>query len=172
MARRLHPFPWLLSVFMVGCSGPGLNLPEIGERLPDEVREVIEGAQSLDLLVLHPYPDVEGGAPTGAEDDFHGYRVLGSATLTSEEDRRELLTLFYRGLLDSDGLRASCFRPRHGIRARLDERKVDVAICFECLWLRAFGPASDAEERVILTGEGVRGEFNALCRRFGLTPHP
>jgi hypothetical protein len=72
--------------------------------------------------------------PMGGIDEnrgFHGYDILGQATIEDEAQRREIadrLAEATHGAWDE----ASCFMPRHGLRAQGRDGVFDFVICFEC----------------------------------------
>src|SRR5260370_6536987 len=73
---------------------------------------------------------------------FHDYPVLGSLRITNPKQRSELLAALYKGVMDSDGSVASCFNPRHGIKATAGTNWIELVICFECSYMKGYGSAS------------------------------
>src|SRR5262249_6529154 len=103
-------------------------LPAHGrDRLPAQVAAVLDKAEKVELLSLVPEEREEE-----RKRDFHGYPVLGKTTL-KKEDRQKVLNALKKGIADSDGRVATCFNPRHGIRASHGGKTVELLICFECL---------------------------------------
>ena len=82
------------------------------------------------------------------------------------DERAEIVSAIYRGILQSVGRVADCFNPRHGIRASQGERTVDRGICYESLSLQIHG--SGGERSQALTGAIPTD----LWRRHGLDVHP
>ena len=101
----------------------GLDAPN---RLPDAIATVLARADRFELLSLEPS---EG--PTHERGHFWGWRVLGSAVVTTAE-RDELVSALERGIAENRGWVAACFDPRHGIRASFGGSSVDLVVCFEC----------------------------------------
>jgi len=95
---------------------------------PDDSRKVLEKAPQLTLMSLDPGMMGETVQGNGT---FHGYRILGQTQL-SGEGKSKLLRSLYDGMA-GDGFMASCFSPRHGIRATHNGRTVDLVICFLCM---------------------------------------
>jgi uncharacterized protein (TIGR03067 family) len=125
-------------------------------QVPKEVREVLDKAEQIELLSLHPKPDNKAA---GA---FYGYRVLGKTVLKDKKARQKLLDAFYKGVTDSEGAVAGCFNPRHGIRAKHGDKTTDLVICFECLSLAIHGP--DKYKGSLLTTGSPSGTFNKILK--------
>ena len=136
--------------------GKPIPLAEIIDknRPSDVVREVLDKAEQLKLLSLDP--NARGGGPGY----FNGYKVLGSTLVKDKETRKKLLTAFYKGVADSEGVVAACFTPRHGIRATSGGKTVDLVICFQCFSLQIFGPGK--EKGGLLIVESPRDTFNKI----------
>jgi len=71
-----------------------------------------------------------------AEEQFHGYPVLGKIEVTDAKVRQEIMAAIKDGMARSDGALPKCFWPRHAIRAFEKGKKIDYVICFECLQLQ------------------------------------
>lgn len=133
-------------VLLLACGAPdrddagptNLVVPlQVQQKLPADVRSVLENPESFELLSL--FPAEEGLLPEIWEqrgyadlERMHRYAVLGKTRLGTG-DRMKVLDAVYRGIGDSDGTVAACFKPRHGIRARRGETTVELVICYECL---------------------------------------
>jgi uncharacterized protein (TIGR03067 family) len=94
--------------------------------LPEEAQKALEAAKELDLYSLDPMP--AKGEDSG---DFHGWTVLGKATL-KKDDAHAVAAAVVKGVADNDGSVAICFNPRHGVRVAADGKTFDFVICFEC----------------------------------------
>ena len=70
--------------------------------------------------------------------------------------QKQLLDALYKGIADSDGNGAKCFDPRHGIRASVDGKTVDLVICFECSWVYVFYDKDENRRGVAVTTERPR----------------
>lgn len=95
--------------------------------LPDDASKLLDAADSVELLSLDP-SRIDAKAK---DQGFHGYKPLGKTVLKGEA-KKALLATLRKGIADSDGSVAGCFRPRHGIRALLKGKSVDLVICYEC----------------------------------------
>jgi hypothetical protein len=95
--------------------------------LPGCVREAFARASTLELYSLDPSKKHAEGR------GFHDWEVLGTITLEGAQAKvaREAIE---KGVRDSDGTGAKCFRPRHGLRAGA----VEMVICFECFHVYVF----------------------------------
>lgn len=102
-------------------------------QLPSSVAAALASAPRLELLSLHPV-----SAKAELEDAFHGWKVLGRTVLDAAALRREVVASITKGVADTDGRRALCFEPRHGIRAHSGDTAVDLVICFECMQVEAY----------------------------------
>lgn len=131
------------------------------DRLPAEVRAVIDGAESFELISVHPMPLRD----EGSDRVFRRHPVLGRAT-ADEGVAAEVRALLYRGINASDGTVAACFNPRHAFRAKRGDRTVDVLICYECLTIEIW-PAQ-GERFTIPTSRGPEPAMSALYTRLGL----
>src|SRR5262249_26043836 len=94
--------------------------------LAPETRKLLDKAETIELISLDPSPDTA----KKKGNKFHGYKELGRAKITNKADREALLKALYKGVDDSKGLVAGCFKPRHGIRAVVDGKKVELVICY------------------------------------------
>jgi hypothetical protein len=120
----------LLGLFAVG---PAARAADKENKIPDNLRAMLEKADQFELFSLSP--DELKEKP---KDGFHGWKVLGKTTVKDAETRQKLLAALQKGVADSDGSVARCFNPRHGIRVTHDGKTADFIICFECLQVKAF----------------------------------
>jgi hypothetical protein len=109
-------------------------------KLPDKAKAILDKAKQFELLSLDPDSDGQ------AKDGFHGWKVLGKTALKDPKVRKQVLDSLYDGIAKSKGVGAKCFDPRHGIRATVDGKTVDLVICFECGWVYVYedGKRQDA----------------------------
>src|SRR5206468_2924 len=80
---------------------------------------------------------VPHGGGARSADNFHGWNILGRMTVKGAESQRLVATL-KESLWEEGGKSPSCFNPRHGIRATLRGKTVDLVICFECVKTKVF----------------------------------
>ncbi len=162
---------WIMALSLaMGCSSakPG-QIPAIGNKIPQSARVVLEGADSLEIMALHPSPYMEEGQPTPGKDDFRGYKILGSAQVTLPSNRDGILSAVYRGILASDGMVAACFNPRHGIRATKGKETVDLVICYECLSMHIHD--SNGTRTTALTTSSPGARLTTIWQTNGLQVH-
>jgi len=111
--------------------------------MSDSSRQLLDGSDQLILLSLEPvYLSDAQAAVADKRERFHDYPVLGSLTITNPKQKNELLAALYKGVMDSDGSVASCFNPRHGIKATAGTNWLELVICFECSYMKEYGSAS------------------------------
>ncbi len=103
-------------------------------KIPDSALTALENAEQFELLSLDP--DYHGKHRLNEE--FQGWRILGSITVKDAEVRNELVTALKKSAQESKGFIANCFNPRHGVRVSRDGKTNDFVICFECLHVEAF----------------------------------
>ena len=121
----------LAVVFLIGCeSGSVQNLTT-----PD----------SLTLYSIDGRDFVPGTEPK-ADEEFHGYPVLGKIDVKDPKSRREIIAAVKKGIADSDGMMAKCFWPRHAIRATENGKTIEYVICFECNQLQIYTDGTDELE--------------------------
>ncbi len=102
------------------------KLPEPDrEPIPAAYREVLENAETLELLSLNSNPE------PSATKLFHGNEILGRTKL-GKEQRRKVLTAMSEATKKAGLGGAGCFIPRHGLRATHKGITVGLVICFEC----------------------------------------
>ena len=100
------------------------------QKLPKEAKEVLEGAEKIELYSLDP----AGGKLPKDADGFYGWKVLGKTEFKDEATLKKVRSAIDKGVAQSKGV-AGCFNPRHAIRATVKDKTVDLVICFECLWM-------------------------------------
>lgn len=138
---------------LASCQGvQRAEFPDLDGRLSSAAQELLQDADELEIMALHPSPHSEAGKPTDGVDDFHGYKILGRAAIGATAEQDEVIGHLYRGIIDSGGIVAACFNPRHGIRATRGKESVDFVICYECLSMQVRGPG-DVTENVLTTQE-------------------
>lgn len=131
-------------------------------------------AETWTLFTFEPTSD-----PTrhvGAE-RLHGFPIRGRVELDDDGTRRRLSRSLNRGFAENGHwwtgtMTALCFRPRHGIRAVVDGRTVDVLICFECLKAYVYDDAKEGPPQIVYLSETPRPTFNAIFRDLGLSVAP
>ncbi len=125
---------------------------ELDQTLPLKVREVLEKAETLEVLGLSSedkagigwYPDVKVSLPAGNE-------------------RSELLQSFFFDASAGPNPSA-CFIPRHGLRATYKGKTVDVIICYECHLFVVAGDLGEFDGGVYKDGSAAHHLFERIIR--------
>ncbi len=147
-----------LTFLLIACLGALWFVLHRGERsefdprrnaLPPDAQKILDSGGRFVLLSLNPTPaNISTNTAGSAGETFHGYPVLGKTEIKDAKQRKELLRALYRGIADSDGSVAGCFNPRHGISATLENKTVELVICFECLSMTVY---ADGQSGVLTT---------------------
>lgn len=125
---------------------------ELDSSLPPKVRQILEKAQSLEVLGLSSeekvgigwHPDVSIGLPNSPE-------------------RRHLLESFYFDASAGPNPSA-CFLPRHGLKASYDGKTVEIIICFQCHVFTVRGDLGEFDGGVYLKGSASHHFFEKILR--------
>lgn len=161
---------WLRAVLVAWVLGLGAcsgSQTEGGER-PSGVLAALADADSVEVLALHPYPyqlEKDGGDL----EQFHGYGILGRASLGNQASGNELVALIERGIEASNGMVAACFNPRHGLSVTVGGVDWDLLICYECLSMQVYRDGKKQDGH--LTAELVEPKVSAIYRAAGLVIH-
>jgi hypothetical protein len=136
------------------------------KRLSDASRHLLDSSDQFILLSLEPvYLSDPQLAVADKRERFHDYPVLGSLRITNATQKSELLAALYKGVMDSDGSVASCFDPRHGIKATTGTNWIDLVICFECSYMKEYGSAPGGGAT---TTKSPSKAFNRALREAGV----
>lgn len=122
--------------------------------LPEAALAILDKAEQLEVWSLDP-------VERGAKDDFHGWKVLGKTSVKNADTGKPLMSALKKGIADSDGIAAACFNPRHGVRAIVDGKTVDLVICFECFSLQVF---EGDKKHSVLTTRSPQASFDQVLR--------
>ena len=95
-------------------------------KLPDEVKAILDKADRLEVYSLDPKPLKD------KTDGFHGFKPLDKTEVKEADTRKDLVKALTKGVEENTSGPAFCFNPRHGIHAVKDKKSVDLVICFEC----------------------------------------
>ena len=107
-------------------------------RLPDDALHALASDANLTLFSIDS--DQGRSAAPGAP-ALQQWPVLGQTTVTSAEQRRQLVDTLQNGLSRWSGREmVGCFNPRHAIRATDGTNRFEFLICFECGWLYYYPP--------------------------------
>jgi hypothetical protein len=143
--------PALFAAGLAGCDGDKKN------KMPDDLRAVLESADQFELLSLSP--DRLEEKP---KDGFHGWKVLGKTTVQDAETRKKLVAALQKGVEENTGIAAGCFNPRHGIRVTRDGQATDFVICFECLQVEVY--SGETARRGFLVTNSPQPAFDAVLK--------
>jgi hypothetical protein len=135
------------------------------DKIPTPLRSALESAASLELLSLNPLQPLEAKS-----DDFHHFRVLGKTSISDPATVRKIVTAFESGVSDYDGVPASCFNPRHGIRIDDGAHRTDLVICFECEQVEVFVDGIGLND--LLISQSPRDVFDDTLKDAGIEPAP
>lgn len=120
-------FPEARTRFFTSLHRPSFSPKPISEATRDRLMR----AETFELLSLDPLVRAPGERKTGF---FHGFKVVGSAPVPSENLRERLVTTLYRSSRDAkygDDYSA-CFEPEHALRIRDGASVMDFMICLHC----------------------------------------
>lgn len=136
-------------------------------QLPAEALAILDKAEQYQLISLDPSPgdlDREGPAKGREKDNkverFHGWTMLGQ-TLIKDAERKKVRAALTKGIEENDGSVASCFNPRHGLRASHDNKTVELVICFECLQIQVY---VDGKMTGVLTSESPQPFLDKILK--------
>ena len=105
-----------------------------------ETRSALEKAEALTIHWLFFSP-IEGTFPSDAQGKprYFGYPILGTATVESKQDSREILQSLFAKAEPDLGKLVDCFDPQHAIEARLEDGKsLHLVICYHCIQVWIF----------------------------------
>lgn len=110
-----------------------------GAEIPPAARAILEKADQIEVYSLDPNPSKD------AKEAFHQYPVLGKVVVKDDKTRKALVAALMEGARENEGYTKFCFDPRHGIRATVDGKSLDLVICFQCLQVHGYlGAKEDA----------------------------
>ena len=128
---------------------------ELDSTLPPRVREVLEKADVLEIRGLSS----EEKAGIGWYPDVH-------AILSTEADRKELLSAFYYDASAGPNPSA-CFIPRHSLRATYKGKTVEVIICYQCHLFSVQGDFGEIDGGMYLEGSAAHRIFHKIMSEKG-----
>lgn len=126
--RRQHSA--ILAIMMLILAGCSSTVAEPKNKMPLELQTILESAEQFELFSLNPTELPQDAIP---QDAFHEWEVLGKTIVKNAETRKKLIVAFKTGVAENEGIAASCFAPRHGIRVTHNGKTADFVICFQCL---------------------------------------
>lgn len=124
---------WLLSVFAGGCGGTS------GNQAPTE------------LFLYSIAGTFKPGPLPEIHETFHDYPVLGKIAITDPTERKTIMSVLRSSFDGNDDKLASCFWPRHAVRAVENGQTIDYLICFECARMKVYSGTSTLEKSMAAT---------------------
>jgi len=158
----------LVVVFALGCGDATSSSPTQGapaSEVPERARKALRDAESFELLSIDP--ERLRSPPDG---HFHGYKVLGRTKIEDAAGRAKLVTALEKGATEGRDP-ASCFNPRHAIRATSSGKTSDFLICFECSQVKVLETETTSVDRPdarFLISRSPQPEFDQALRDAGL----
>ena len=129
--------------------------------VPKSAMSALRNAEHYELLSLNPT-----WSRNSPPDGFHGYAVLGRASVSNADTRKRLTHALRKGALENWGLAAGCFKPRHGIHVTQANQSTDFVICFECLQAVVFTDAQPSQS--FLVSRSPERIFDEVLRKAGI----
>jgi hypothetical protein len=124
-------------LLMLGLPLVGVSAEDEKNKLPDQIKAVLDKASEFILYSLEPLEKAE------KENALHGWKVLGETTVKDAETRKKLLSALEKSIAKPETGGAKCFDPRHAISVRQDGKAVEVLMCFECGWVYVYQDGKD-----------------------------
>lgn len=103
------------------------------DAIPPAALAALEKAAQFELYSLEP-----SDRENKDGERFHGWKVLGKATVKDKDARQRVIASLKKGAEENDGVVANCFEPRHGIQVTHDGKTISLVICFQCLSAQMF----------------------------------
>jgi hypothetical protein len=113
---------------LLRVSGAGVFANDDGpdNSLPASARGILASADKLEVLSIDVARNKEA-------EDFHGFRVLGTATVADKGLRRKLAGAIASAVAESTVYDVGFnYGPRYGLRATSGGKTVEMVICFNC----------------------------------------
>lgn len=155
---RLSP---LLSLVALVIGGGGIAATEPNPKLSPAIVEALQKGK-FELYSLDPeIPDMK------PKDDFHGWRVLGKATIKDAKERDTLAKAFLQGVEDNDGKVIRGFQPRHGLRVTYEQKTYDFVFGGKYLQTMVYEGDDKKGFRVLHTSKPVAA-FDEAVKTAGL----
>ncbi|RYZ88979.1 MAG: hypothetical protein EOP04_08065 [Proteobacteria bacterium] len=130
----------------------------IQELLGMNVHHVLQKSEQLELFSVKPHPRF-GEAKPG----FCDHEIVGQTVITDPKSKSELLASFYDGLVppSNKSMMFGCFQPRHGLRAKLDGKTVDILVCFRCRQFNVYENGKEVKSYQLVT-DAPQPKFNEV----------
>jgi hypothetical protein len=100
--------------------------------LPKAARDILASADKLEVLSIEVARKKEN-------EDFHGFHVLGTATITDKKPKRKLAEVIQSAVAESTVYDIGFnYNPRYGLRATSGGKVVELVICFHCTQIEVY----------------------------------
>ena len=103
-----------------------------GHALPADLAKILHEAKQVELYSLEPWFDEDA-----KETKWHGFVLLGHATLTAADSKLAVAALD-SAIKAAKGGDQFCFEPRHALRFESGGHKYDFLLSYECQQLEVF----------------------------------
>jgi hypothetical protein len=133
-------------------------------QLPARAKSILDKAVQFHLYSLGPESESEAEHREPVKDGFRARKVLGTVVVKDPQVRKQILRSLYDGIAETDGNGSRCFDPRHGIRASVDGKAVDLVICFECNWVYVFFDKHEQRQGVACTTRKPQATFDKVLK--------
>ena len=135
-----------------------------GNTLPAPAASVFDAAEELEIFTIQSTMETQGEPFPPDTILLQGHRVVASAIVKDSAQRQEITRIVNSGI-DPDTFPASCFIPRHALRAKRAGKVVELVICYQCQQIQIFVNGSRIET---ITTNNVQAELDAAFARAGL----
>ncbi|HVE56872.1 MAG TPA: hypothetical protein VNB22_08585 [Pyrinomonadaceae bacterium] len=132
----------------------------LDKRIPPEVREVLDKSDEITISY-------------NVDKDTMQLRVLMSETVPNTQAnvsdpslKKQFLDSFYSDA-SSNSNGASCFSPRHRVKAKYETKVVEIDICYECGRFRGKSPSGDFGGGLAYQSEKSSAIMDAIIEKYG-----
>jgi len=132
--------------------------------LPADARALFENAEVLEIFATAP--DSLGLLPDAAAPEsevFHGYKIVGRATVTDPGDRKAIVDALLGGIARHKSAMVACNEPRHGFRATRGAEHADIHMSFGCLHGTLYTKTSRA---TLLTAKDSKDDIDEMFAKY------
>ncbi len=153
--RRENNMKFLLSsLFLLVVIVSSIQASQYENKLPVDAADALQVPGKVILYSLEPWSMV-----TTNDNAFHGYKILGQATLDGKQ-AAIAVAAFESAISDKEHqFHAACFDPRHAIRLKSNGHTYDFLLCYACGYLYAY---RDDKNIAMLDAAGSPKVLNGL----------
>ncbi|MFO0797548.1 MAG: hypothetical protein U0804_08715 [Gemmataceae bacterium] len=151
-------------VVLLAAASPARPDDRDPHTFPPAAKDILDRAEKLEVFSLHPErPDGE------AKEAFRGWKVLGKTEVADAATRKQLAGAFVKGVTEFKGGPATCFDPRHGVRATAGGKTAEFVICFSCFQARV---TVGEKDHTVYVSRSPATAFDAVLRKAGVALPP